>query len=55
MTIKKLPSGFYSVWANGVWINAALPSEEAAREYIQTMEKSSNRREEGHGHRSPTK
>lgn len=28
--VKKLPSGFWSVWVNGDWINAALPNQEAA-------------------------
>ena len=43
-TVKKLQSGFYSVWINGEWINAALPNEEAAREFIQKLEKAQGRK-----------
>lgn len=44
-TVKKLQSGFYSVWINGEWINAALPSEESAREFIKELEKAQGRKE----------
>ena len=31
--IEELPSGFWSVWQDGEWINAALPDERAAIAY----------------------
>lgn len=31
--IKELPSGFWSVWKDGDWISAALPTEQAAIAY----------------------
>ena len=33
--IKKLTSGFWSVWVNGDWVEAALPSEESAKKYVK--------------------
>ena len=42
-TVKKLQSGFYSVWINDTWINAALPSEESAREFIKKLESAQKR------------
>ena len=35
--IRKLRSGFWSVWVNGDWVEASLPNEEAAREYVRTV------------------
>lgn len=35
--IKKLTSGFWSVWVNGDWVEASLPSKEAAREYVKEV------------------
>lgn len=35
--IKKLTSGYWSVWVNGDWVEASLPNEEAAREYVRTV------------------
>lgn len=32
--IRKLRSGFWSVWVNGEWVEASLPTEESARKYI---------------------
>lgn len=32
--ITKLPSGFYAVWIGGDWINASLPSEESATDWL---------------------
>ena len=31
--IKKLPSGFWAVFVDGVFVEAALPSEQAAKKY----------------------
>jgi len=36
-TVKRLPSGFWCVWFRGSWINASIPSEEAAEALIDTM------------------
>ena len=33
--IRKLPSGYWSVWVNGDWVEASMPSEESAREYVR--------------------
>lgn len=36
--IKLLPkSGFWSVWVDGDWVNAALPSREAAVEWVKEV------------------
>lgn len=33
--IRKLPSGYWSVWVNGDWVEASLTSKESAREYVR--------------------
>lgn len=33
--IMRLPSGFYAVWIGGDWINASLPNENAAIEWLK--------------------
>lgn len=43
ITIKKLPSGFYSVWVNGCWVNAALSSLEEARRFAADTAERENR------------
>ena len=36
--IKLLPkSGFWSVWVDGDWVNAALPSEQAAKAWVKEV------------------
>lgn len=37
--IKRLPSGFYAVFVNGSFVNAALPSEQAAQACAADIEK----------------
>ncbi len=36
--IKKLPSDFWAVFYNGLFLNAALPSEEAAKNFVKQQE-----------------
>lgn len=36
--IRRLPSGFWSVWIDGTWIDAALPTESAARSLAKSIE-----------------
>lgn len=36
-TVKRLPSGFWCVWYRGSWINASMPTKEAAEDLIRTM------------------
>lgn len=43
--IKKLPSGFYSVWVNGEWVNAACGSIEMAKTEVYKIVKSENKRQ----------
>ena len=38
--IKQLPSGFWSVWEGDQWLNASLPSREAAEKFIQAFKSS---------------
>lgn len=33
-TVRQLPSGFWSVWYSGHWLEASFPSKAAAEEYI---------------------
>ncbi len=33
--IRKLRSGFWSVWVDGDWVEASLPNEESARKYVK--------------------
>ena len=33
--IRRLRSGFFSVWVNGEWVNASLPTEKAAIDYAR--------------------
>ena len=33
--IRKLRSGFWSVWIDGDWVEVSLPNEKAAREYVK--------------------
>ena len=39
-TIKQLPSGFWSVWDGDIWLNAALPSREAAEKLAKAFKSS---------------
>ena len=39
--IRKLPSGFWSVWQGDNWINAALPSRKAAEEFLKAWKSGS--------------
>lgn len=39
-TAKQLPSGFWCVLLDGQWINAAMSTEQAANEYIDSVVKS---------------
>lgn len=45
ITIKKLRSGFWSVWVNGQWVNAALGSLEAAKAEANTIMEAENKRQ----------
>ena len=45
ITIKKLRSGFWSVWVNGQWVNAALGSLEAAKAEANAIMKTENKRQ----------
>ena len=45
ITIKKLRSGFWSVWVNGQWVNAALGSLEAAKAEANAIMESENKRQ----------
>ena len=45
--IEKLKSGFYCVWIDGEWVNAALASEPAAKEFAKTWTKSHKQKENG--------
>lgn len=38
MTIEKLPSGWYAIFADGVWMDAACRTIEQAEEKIKEME-----------------
>lgn len=35
--IKKLTSGFWSVWIDGDWVEASLPNEESAQKYVKEV------------------
>ncbi len=37
--IIQLPSGFWCVWFGGEWINASLPTKEAAEQFITDWRK----------------
>lgn len=39
-TIKQLPSEFWSVWDGDIWLNAALPSREAAEKLAKAFKSS---------------
>lgn len=45
ITIKKLRSGFWSVWVNGQWVNAALGSLEAAKAEANAIMETENKRQ----------
>ena len=45
ITIKKLRSGFWSVWVNGQWVNAALGSLEAAKAEANAIMEAENKRQ----------
>lgn len=45
ITIKKLRSGFWSVWVNGQWVNAALGSLEAAKAEANAIIEAENKRQ----------
>ena len=45
ITIKKLRSGFWSVWVDGQWVNAALGSLEAAKAEANAIMESENKRQ----------
>ena len=45
--IEKLKSGFYCVWIDGEWVNAALASEPAAKEFAKTRTESHKQKENG--------
>ena len=45
ITIKKLRSGFWSVWVNGEWVNAALGSLEAAKAEVNAIIEAENKRQ----------
>jgi hypothetical protein len=45
ITIKKLPSGFWSVWINGQWVNAALGSLDAAKAEANAIIEAENKRQ----------
>ena len=36
-TIEQLPSGFWCVWCGSEWINASLPSREAAEKFVKDL------------------
>lgn len=36
-TVKQLPSGFWSVWHDGTWLEASMPTREAAEQFILTI------------------
>lgn len=38
-TISRLASGFWAVWYGSEWIDAAQPTEEAARDLAAKLEK----------------
>ena len=44
MEIKQLPSGFWSVWINGSWINASCGSEAEARQVLETYMRTMKRK-----------
>lgn len=39
MTIKELPSGWFAIFADGIWIDAACRTMEQAQEKIEQMER----------------
>ena len=45
ITIKKLRSGFWSVWVDGQWVNAALGSLEAAKAEANAIMESENKQQ----------
>lgn len=45
--IEKLKSGFYCVWIGEEWVNAALASEPAAKEFAKTWTESRKQKENG--------
>ena len=45
ITIKKLRSGFWSVWVDGQWVNAALGSLEAAKAEANAIMEVENKRQ----------
>ena len=44
ITIEKLPSGFYCVWVNGKWVNAACSSLTMAKAIANDIINSENER-----------
>lgn len=45
ITIEKLPSGFYCVWVNGKWVNAACSSLTMAKAIANDIINSENERQ----------
>ena len=41
--VVRLPSGFWSVWIDGSWLNASLPSEKAARSLAASLKQKLDR------------
>ncbi len=51
-SIRPLPSGFWSVWRNGEWVNASLKSwEEAMRFLIELVDEDRRKEVENNGTR----
>lgn len=32
--LRKLPSGFWAVFVNGEWVEASMPDEKSAKEWV---------------------
>lgn len=45
ITIKRLPSGFYSVWADVTWIDAACSTLSMAKEKASAIVQAENKRQ----------
>ena len=43
-TVSRLASGFWAVWHGSEWIDAAQPTEEAARDLAAKLEKEVSRK-----------
>ena len=41
--VKQLPSGFWAVFMNGVWVDASCPSKEAAKAMLERFLKEARR------------